>query len=192
MICLAESSVVSWPIWEAWCLRRWSHLCAPGPGWQRLLIQGTHGKVGAGQPTYWAGLPGKGNDSPWLGPTFKEEEMTYLWIWRETTYLRILNDVPWILKRNDQPSNVKRKDAPWDIKENDATSDWCMKRTGLPWKIKRNDIALYRCLFSSEISRNIYLLGQGDVIDWGASNSLIWPAALGSTWSVYSTVKIMN
>ena len=39
---------------------------------------GDHGKVGAGQPIDWAALPGKGNDSPWLGPTFIEEETTHL------------------------------------------------------------------------------------------------------------------
>ena len=55
-------------------------LVSPLPA-QRLAeatYPGDHEKVGAGQPTDWVALPGKGNDSPWLGPTFIEEETTYL------------------------------------------------------------------------------------------------------------------
>ena len=55
-------------------------LVSPLPA-RRLMevtYPGDHEKVGAGQPTDWVTLPGKRNDSPWLGPTFREEETTYL------------------------------------------------------------------------------------------------------------------
>ena len=55
----------------------------------RATYPGDHEKVGAGQPIDWVALPGKGNDSPWLGPTFAEEETTYLGIQKEMTYLEV-------------------------------------------------------------------------------------------------------
>ena len=36
----------------------------PASGQAEATYPGDHEKVGAGQPTYWAALPGKGNDSP--------------------------------------------------------------------------------------------------------------------------------
>ena len=64
-------------------------LVSPPPS-RRLMevtYPGDHEKVGAGQPIDWVALPGKGNDSPWLGPTFREEEMTYLGFRKKMTHL---------------------------------------------------------------------------------------------------------
>ena len=125
---------------------------------------GDHEKVGAGQPTDWAALPGKGNDSPWLGPTFREEETTYLGIYKETTHLRGKKE-GWPTFDTGCTLFMERNDPPWDMEWNDLP--WRMKQNDPPCYLERNDLPL-------NAERRTLVIGRNDA-PWGMRrNDLPW------------------